>query len=254
MELGILGSGSTGNAVWVQGDSGVLVDCGFSVRRTLERLDALGADPARLAAIVVTHEHSDHAGGVGPVARRLGVPVYASHGTLDALRDMQGVERHPLVPGRHVDVDGFRVHAFGVQHDASEPIGIRLEHGGRAVGILTDTGAWDEEVCRRLSDADALVVESNHDEDMLATGPYPAALKRRIQGNHGHLSNRACARLLARTVGARTRRVVLGHLSRFNNTPELALATSHAVLERARRVPRFLDAAGPSVPIGPFSV
>jgi phosphoribosyl 1,2-cyclic phosphodiesterase len=253
MEYGILGSGSTGNGIWVHGDEGLLVDCGFSVRTALTRLRQLEVDAQRIRGIVLTHEHSDHAGGAGRVARHLGVPVIGSPGTLEALRDRKGYERIPLRPGDDLGFHGFDLRLFPVRHDAAEPVGVQIAHGGKRIGVLTDTGAWDPSIQRMLTDLDAVYVESNHDQDMLTNGIYPEPLKHRIRGGHGHLSNDACAALLSTIVTKRTRRVVLGHLSLHNNTPQLALATNHAVLARHRVAPRDMVAAAPFEAVGPFS-
>lgn len=230
-----------------------MVDCGFSARQTLARLDALGVDSATLAGIVVTHEHGDHAGGAARVARRLKIPVLATPGTLAALKDVRGYERRPLRSRRWHSFAGFDVRLFPVPHDAREPAGVRVRHGDQDLAVLTDAGAWDEQVVEEVQDADVLYVESNHDVDLLAQGPYPPALQRRIRGRRGHLSNDECGHLLSRAVGPRTRRVLLGHLSRHNNTPELALATNHALLERAGVPAPELVAAAPFEAVGPWS-
>lgn len=229
------------------------MDCGFSARTTLARLDALGVDPASLAGIVVTHEHGDHAGGAARVARRLGIPVLATPGTLAGMHDASGYDRRALAPRRWHRFAGFDVRLFPVPHDAREPTGVRIRHGGHDLAVVTDAGEWDDGIVNEVRDADVLYVESNHDVDLLTRGPYPPALQRRIVGRHGHLSNDACGRLLSRSIGPRTRRVLLGHLSRHNNTPELALATNHALLERAGVAAPDLVAADPVCPVGPWT-
>lgn len=254
VEYGVLGSSSSGNGIWIGAERALLIDCGFSVRRTISRLDALGVEASTIAGIVLTHEHSDHAGGAARVARRLGVPVLGTQGTLAGLRDRSGYERVPLALDAWSSFAGFDIRLFGVPHDAREPAGVRVRHGDRSLAVLTDSGSWNARIAQEIRGADAIYVESNHDVDLLATGPYPVPLQRRIRGGHGHLSNDACGQLLANTLTPATRRVVLGHLSRYNNTPELALATNHGLLARAGVRPPEIIAAEPFQAMGPWAL
>lgn len=253
MEYVFLGSGSSGNACLVRGDTGLLLDCGFSAAELLRRADDAGWDPRDIRGILLTHEHADHARGASTLAARLGVPVLGTPGTLRKLPD-GAYERHPLAPGERHTWGGFDLHLFPVSHDAAQPVGIRVTHAGRSLGLLTDSGQASAPIVEALNGCDHLVVESNHDPDLLANGPYPATLKHRIRGSHGHLSNDACGELLTRVVTDRTRLVVLSHLSRVNNTPELALATNHALLRRGGREALRLLAAPPNGPFGPFTL
>jgi len=217
-----LGSGSAGNALVVEaGATRLLVDCGFPVEATERRLARLGLAPADLAAIVVTHEHGDHADGVLPFARRHGVPVWMTHGTARAL---SGAAPEARMFDSHSPfaVDGLEVHPFPVPHDAREPAQLVLSDGAWRLGVLTDTGSPTRHVAAMLSGCHALVLECNHDPAMLAAGPYPGWLKTRIGGPFGHLANEAAAALLATLDRSRLRHVVAAHLSATNNRPALA--------------------------------
>src|SRR5581483_827324 len=215
-----------------------------------ERAQAAGVRLDDVAAILVTHEHTDHSKGAAALAQELRVPVWASPGTLAALPEGDYEKRILSTAATH-DVAGYQVDAFRVEHDARQPLGLRLRKGGRKVGYLTDTGVVTPAMARMLHACHLLVIESNHDVDLLTKGPYPEMLKRRIRGGRGHIDNDTCARFLQSVVTKDTQRVVLHHLSETNNTPELALATAHAILHRSDQVPPELLAAPPHRPLGP---
>lgn len=225
MRFACLGSGSRGNATVVTaGCTRVLVDCGFSVRETERRLGALGIAPAELTAILVTHEHSDHVGGVGALARRHGIPVWAtqgtwSHGALGEVPQARFFNCHTPFA-----IDDLAVDPFPVPHDAREPSQFVFGDGAHRLGILTDSGYITPHIVRQLADCHAVLLECNHDEAMLAAGPYPAALKQRVGGQFGHLSNDQAAALLGEVDTSGLQHVVAAHLSEQNNTPELARA------------------------------
>jgi phosphoribosyl 1,2-cyclic phosphodiesterase len=221
-----LGSGSGGNALVVEaGASRVMVDCGFSVDETERRLARLGLAPASLAGIVVTHEHGDHADGAIPFARRHGLRVWMTHGTLRATLDgapdavVTVIDSHAAFA-----VGALEVAPFPVPHDAREPVQLVLGDGARRLGVLTDIGTSTRHVEAMLSGCDALVLECNHDGQLLADGPYPGWLKARIAGPFGHLANAAAAELLGAIDGSKLRHVIAAHLSESNNRPELARA------------------------------
>jgi phosphoribosyl 1,2-cyclic phosphodiesterase len=222
MRLAALGSGSRGNGLLVEhGQTCLLVDCGFSLRATLERLRELGRTAEDLSGILVTHEHSDHIKGVQALSLRYQLPVYMTHGTARH-RAVDGVQRRRLIRGQA----GFRlgdidVQAVTVPHDAREPCQYVFEAAGRKLGILTDLGHVTPQVQQSYSDCDGLFVESNHDEQMLADGPYPHSLKRRVGGNWGHLSNAQTRGLLLGLSLDRLQHLVVGHISEKNNAPEL---------------------------------
>lgn len=228
-----LGSGSEGNALLVETSGAqvesvrVLLDCGFGLREAVKRLALRGVEPESIDAILVTHEHADHAGGVARLARKFQIPVLASFGTLAAMAAMSPVEPGSF-PTRIVcshtsfEVGLMRITPFPVPHDAREPTQFVFEHEGKRLGVLTDVGATTACIQATLSGCDALVLECNHDENLLADCDYPERLKRRISGDFGHLSNRAAARLLASLDRSRLIRVHAAHLSRQNNSEQLA--------------------------------
>ncbi len=220
MRVASLGSGSRGNATLVQqADTCVLVDCGFSRRETERRLAALGLDPAVLTAILVTHEHADHLGGVLPLARRYRLPVYMTAGTARAASTRRGDQLHIIGSGERIRVGGLQVEAVAVPHDAREPVQYIFDATGVRFGVLTDLGSITPHVVDRYRHCQGLLLEANHDRELLAAGPYPPSLKRRVGGNWGHLSNCQAARLLRCLAGEALHTLVVGHLSEQNNTP-----------------------------------
>jgi phosphoribosyl 1,2-cyclic phosphodiesterase len=219
-----LGSGSRGNGLVVEaGASRVLLDCGFSPRDCERRLARLGLLPTDLAGIVVTHEHDDHIGDSLPFAVRHGLQVWMTHGTWRAVADAALPSHVTLIDSHDAFAVGdLHVAAFPVPHDAREPVQFVFSDGAFRLGVLTDIGAPTRHVAETLSSCDALVLECNHDREMLARGPYPAWLKQRIGGPFGHLANDTAAELLAMLDTRRLRHLIAAHLSESNNTPELA--------------------------------
>ena len=236
MRFASIGSGSEGNGLVVEaGASRLLLDCGFSPRDATRRLARIGLDPADLAGILVTHEHSDHVGGVFSLARRFGLPVWITHGTYAAMResdpDTGASVEVTLIHGEAVfEVGDLQVHPYTVPHDAREPVQYVLSDGARRLGVLTDTGCSTPHVEEMLSGCEALVLEANHDLDMLRRGDYPPALQARIAGRFGHLDNATAGQILAAIDRRRLQHVVAAHLSKQNNKPEFARATFAAAL------------------------
>ena len=232
MRFACLGSGSRGNATLVEaGRTRVLVDCGFSVREAERRLAALGVAPHELSAILVTHGHSDHIGGVGALARRHGIAVWAtrgtwSHGGLGEVPEPREFNCHAPFA-----LDDLAVNPFPVPHDAREPSQFVFGDGARTFGVLTDSGNITPHIVRQLARCDALLLECNHDEAMLAAGPYPAALKQRVGGQFGHLSNAQSAALLGELDTSALQHLVAAHLSEQNNTSALARTALAEVLD-----------------------
>jgi phosphoribosyl 1,2-cyclic phosphodiesterase len=241
-----LGSGSLGNALVVEvARTRLMLDCGFSLRETESRLARIGLEPSDLSGIIVTHEHADHGEGVFPLARRFGIPVWLTHGTLAALREtLAGADEecsfNLIDSQRGFSVGDLLVQPFTVPHDAREPVQYVLSDGANRLGVLTDTGCSTAHIRSNLSGCDALVLECNYDSGMLTCGPYPAALKARIASHLGHLDNRTSGEILAALDRSRLRHVIAAHLSETNNTPELARA---ALAEVLRCEPRWISVA-----------
>ena len=224
-----IASGSEGNSLLVSaGGTHILVDAGISARRITTALLSLGLTPGDIAGVLVTHEHSDHTAGLATLTKQYRLPLYASGGTAGALcaRIPHAADVLHLLPRQGVLTLGdAQVTVFPTSHDAAESIDFRFDCGGAALGVLTDTGCVTPEAEQALQGVDLLVLESNHDEDWLLSGPYSYYLKQRILGACGHLSNNDAAFLAQRLAASGTRQFVLAHLSRENNTPERARQT-----------------------------
>jgi phosphoribosyl 1,2-cyclic phosphodiesterase len=222
-----LGSGSKGNCLVAEAaGSRVLLDCGLAPRETARRLERLGLAPADIHGILLTHEHDDHAGHAYAFAAQHGIPVHLTHGTRRAQEAARkadtGVALNEIRGGEPFAVGAIRVEPFTVPHDAREPVQFVVGDGARRLGVLTDLGASTAHVEAMLSGCDALVLETNHDLDLLWGGDYPKWLKERIAGPFGHLDNAASARLLAALERSRLKHVIAAHLSQQNNTEQLA--------------------------------
>ena len=227
MRFASIGSGSEGNGLVVEaGITRVLIDCGFGVRDTAARLERIGVSPASLSAIFVTHEHSDHVGGVPAFAARYGIPVWLTFGTLTEVGDrFAGMERiYGFDSHEEIVIGDLAIRPFPVPHDAREPVQFVVTDGAFRLGVLTDLGMSTPCVEQSLSGCDALVLECNHDLDLLAGSDYPASLKQRIAGRFGHLHNEAAAALLAALDTSRLQHILAAHLSKQNNTPDMARA------------------------------
>ncbi|MDN7178832.1 MBL fold metallo-hydrolase [Caballeronia sp. SEWSISQ10-4 2] len=236
MRFASLGSGSEGNALLVESVSGttttrVLLDCGFSAKEVERRLARLDVRADEIDAILITHEHTDHIGGALTLARKWSIPLHMSWGTARAVgADEAPVDLHVLWGDESVVVGDLEVLPYTVPHDAREPLQYVFSDGVSRLGILTDVGVATTHITSVLSGCDALVLESNHDVGMLASSRYPASLKARIGGMHGHLNNDAAAGILAALDRSKLRHLVAAHLSQQNNLPELAQAALAAVL------------------------
>ncbi len=234
----ILASSSSGNSAFLSsGQTRILIDCGLSRRETFARLAAIGEDPARLDAILISHEHSDHVCGLPVLAKTLRIPVYLT--TLAAPRiDWNGYEPklETFQAGSVFMIGDIGVSTFTIPHDAVDPVAFCFNVNGRRVGIATDLGYVPESIKWHLRATDFLLLESNHDLEMLKVGPYPWSVKQRVMGRMGHLSNDVASRFIDEDLSGETRTLVLGHLSEQNNYPELVrLIASQALGRRGLR-------------------
>ncbi|MCX7971187.1 MAG: MBL fold metallo-hydrolase [Negativicutes bacterium] len=228
----VLASGSKGNATLFQvGGQNILVDCGISCRRLEAGLSGAGVEPAAIDAVLVTHEHADHTSGLAQFLRRHRRPVYGREAVLAELRGQEGVAADCLnwLPDS-LTVGQVKVEAFPVMHDAVDPVGFVFSHRQEKYGYLTDSGFAGPTVRRALDGCDAMVVEANHDRELLRRSGYPWPLKRRIMGNRGHMANSDCGWLLARLARRPGMAAILAHLSEENNRPDLALRTVAGIL------------------------
>jgi phosphoribosyl 1,2-cyclic phosphodiesterase len=225
MRFASLGSGSDGNGLLVEVDgTRILADCGFALNSALARLARRNIDPASISAILITHEHDDHIGGVARLARKFGLPIWLTPGTIRGLEALfAGVAGvHYLEGYAPLCIGDIEVCPFPVPHDAREPAQYRFSDGARSLAVLTDTGCATPLIRRMLDACSALVLECNHDPDLLAASDYPEPLKRRISSRHGHLDNAAAAGLLASLNSRPLQHLVAAHLSQSNNRPDLA--------------------------------
>ncbi len=232
MDFCSIASGSSGNCIFVGTDhASVLVDAGISGKKVVAGLNELDRAPEELDAILITHEHSDHIKGLGVLARKYGIPIYSSAGTISALKRQQPVGAmdeglfRVIAPDQWFSVGELDIRPFRVSHDAAEPVAYRFSCGGKSVAVATDLGCYDDYIVENLKGLDAVLIEANHDKNMLQVGTYPYYLKQRILSSKGHLSNEHAGQLLGEILNERMQAVMLGHLSKENNYEALALAT-----------------------------
>lgn len=232
MRLCSIASGSSGNCIYVGSDTtNILIDAGISGKKVEFGLNALDLTTKDLNGILVTHEHSDHIKGLGVIARKAGIPIYATPRTIRSMQENNSLGKLPEDIFREIQgnetcqIGDLKVHPFRISHDAAEPVGFRIANGNKTVGIATDMGMYNDYIIENLSGLDALLLEANHDVNMLQVGSYPYYLKRRILGERGHLSNETAGKLLCRLLHDDMKAVLLGHLSKENNYEELAFET-----------------------------
>lgn len=233
MRFSVLGSGSRGNAVYVEsGDTGILIDAGFSGKEVQARMKTIGRDLSTLRAICITHEHHDHISGAGVLSRRYRLPLYANEGTFSAGEKKFGklFKRNEFSTGDTLEIGDLLVRSFRVSHDTEDPVGYIISNGTTSLGYCTDTGKVSHLMERRLSGCEAIILEFNHDLEMLRNGPYPLPLQQRVRSSRGHLSNEDGAAFLAKLVGGKLQLAVLAHLSEKNNTPELASYAARQII------------------------
>jgi len=234
LSLTVLGSGSSGNCSLISaGDTHLLIDAGFSAKEICKRLDACGFSPDQLTALLVTHEHADHIQSVHTLSNRLGLPIFCTEGTFSAAisgkRFFDWVE---IIPGKSFDIGGVAIHPISLPHDAEDPVAFRVEHGGKTLAHMTDFGYVSGLVRESLKGCDLILLEANHDLDMLKEGPYPWMLKQRIASRLGHLSNDAFLEILPDILHEDVRHLVLGHMSETNNDARLLTLELRRTLKR----------------------
>lgn len=240
VKLCTLSSGSSGNAVFVEADgTKILIDCGITGKAASDRLCGVGVDPSELSAILVTHEHIDHIRGVGVMSRRYNLPIYASVGTWNAMIGQIGNIPHDKIHYIAADtpfaIDDAVIFPFATSHDANESLGFTVSNGKKCASLATDLGIVDKYIYENVKNSDLMVLESNHDEQMLVNGPYPVRLKQRISSDMGHISNKVCGALCGRLLSESggEKHILLGHLSHENNTPAIAYETVRRSIEYA---------------------
>jgi len=228
-------SGSSGNSIFLGTDNAkLLIDAGLSAKRVIEALVSIGENPRELSAILVTHEHSDHIKGAGVISRKFNVPIYANESTWEIMECQIGPislnNKNFFNTGSEFEINDVCIRAFPIPHDASEPVGFSFYAENRKITLATDIGHVNRQLLNYFEMSDLLLLESNHDVEMLRVGPYPWWLKKRIMGDTGHLSNEMAGKTIAYMAEKGTKRFLLGHLSKENNFPELAYQTVYNAL------------------------
>lgn len=240
MKMCSIASGSSGNCIYIANeDTHILVDVGISKKRIVEGLKGIGVDATDIDAILITHEHSDHISGLGVMSRAYGIPIYGTKETLDAVAHYKPVGvidsklyRH-ILPDEAFSIKNLSVKPFSTSHDAANPVCYTFESSGKKVAVATDLGEYNEYIVSNLEDLDMVLIEANYDKNMLQVGPYPYYLKQRILGRKGHLSNENSGQLLRTIFSNRLKYIMLGHLSKENNYPELAYQAVKVEIQEA---------------------
>ncbi|SEG01039.1 Phosphoribosyl 1,2-cyclic phosphodiesterase [Caloramator fervidus] len=236
MEFCSLYSGSSGNCLYVGTEkTKILIDAGLSGKKIEEGLKQIGINPCDIKAILITHEHEDHIKGAGILSRRFNIPIYANTSTWKAIYNSIGQIKHNNIKVFEgyagFEIGDLFVKPFKIPHDAEEPVGYSFYFKNKKISIATDIGHPCDEVKENIKDSDFILLESNHDVELLKVGPYPYHLKRRILSDRGHLSNEDAAKMILKMINSKIKKIMLGHLSKTNNYPELALRTVISILE-----------------------
>lgn len=237
LRVASLGSGSAGNSCLISSPTTtLLLDCGFALKQTALRMQALGLGIDDIDAILVTHEHSDHVRGLGPIARKCEAPVWITHGTFDAWRDKKLKRVNFFTAHQAFTIGDIEVQPFPTPHDAAESCQYIFSFNGESFAVVTDLGACTPHIKEKIERVNGMLIECNYDIQMLRSGPYPPSLQSRIQSNFGHLGNQQSAELLAQIDHPGLSTILLGHLSEKNNTPEIAYATVSSLVNDAGRI------------------
>ena len=229
MKMCSIASGSSGNCIYVANeDTHILIDAGISKKRIVEGLNSIGVDNNCISGILVTHEHSDHISGLGVMARAYNIPIYGTRETLLAVDEYKNTGNinselyRPIIPDEEFYINSLKIMPFSTSHDAVNPVCYTIEGDDKKVAVATDLGEYSDYIIANLEGLDIVLIEANYDKNMLQVGPYPYYLKQRILGNKGHLSNENSGQLLRTILSDRLKYIILGHLSKENNYPELA--------------------------------
>ncbi len=257
IKVSILASGSRGNSTYVATERvRLLVDGGLSAREIERRLLSIGASPKDLDGIVVTHEHVDHVRGVGTLSRRYKLPVYLNKQTHLHLPDSVGRldQKEEFVTGRSFSIEDVTIHPFAISHDGVDPVGFTLANGSVKIGVCTDLGAATKLVHRHLEHCSVLILEANHDMEMLKNGPYPWPVKQRIKSRIGHLSNEQSVEVLSQVFSENLKEVILAHMSETNNSSDMVLETFNSILDHQMRVRLNITLASQHRPLDPIEL
>lgn len=232
MDMFSIASGSSGNCICIGNSRNhVMIDAGVSGKKIEEGMNQNGYTTADMDAVLITHEHIDHIKGLGVIARKYGLPIYATKGTIDAIRAGNRIGNvdpalfHPIEADRRFKIGELTVDPVGISHDAADPVAYVISDQKKRAGVLTDLGTYDDRIVRAFQNLNAILIEANHDIRMLECGPYPYELKMRILSDYGHLSNETSGQLLSALLNDDMEQIFLGHLSKENNMPELATRT-----------------------------
>ena len=231
-------SGSSGNSIFIKSEgTNILIDAGVSGKKIQDCLKSIGEDCSQIDAIFITHEHTDHIKAVGILSRRFDIPLYATEGTWTAMDSLIGnidrKNRKIIYTGEKTQLNDMVLLPFAIPHDAAEPVGYSVFSEGVKMTVATDIGHVDDTVKEAVADSDVLLLEANHDIEMLKRGPYPYSLKQRILGLYGHMANNSAGSLIGEVFSGRMKNIFLGHLSAENNTPDLAYGTVTDILEKS---------------------
>ncbi|MBQ4282860.1 MAG: MBL fold metallo-hydrolase [Lachnospira sp.] len=248
MRMMTIASGSSGNCIYVGNDNThILIDTGVSRKKIVDGLKMADLSISDISAVLVTHEHSDHIKGLGVLSRKDGIPIYSTYGTIEGIKacDTIGTIDESLFNVVKADSDiiinDLTVHTFNISHDANEPVAYTISDGAKKVGVATDLGYFDDYIVDNLLGANAMLIEANHDVNLLQVGSYPYYLKQRILGNRGHLSNENSGRLIDRVLHSDVKHVFLGHLSKENNYDKLAFETVRLEIDMSESEYRAAD-------------